>query len=172
MDSIDRITSALVYEYPVDRLIMLAKFRARTDAARVLGEFLGRYLLQLRAAGDLHPADVILPVPLHRIRLAKRGFNQAREIALAVSDGLDLPLHGDVCRRIRNTREQTGLTGRARYRNTVGAFRATTNLSGQRIAVIDDVLTTGSTTDAMAFALREAGASHVQVWSVARTVKT
>ncbi len=166
---IDRILSALIYEYPVDRLVTLAKFQVRTDAARVLGDLLNAYLQAQKLAGLLDVPDLIIPVPLHRQRLARRGFNQALEIALPVAAGLGLPLRPDICRRIRHTREQTALTGDARYQNMRDAFRATTGLSGRHIAIVDDVVTTGSTVAATACALQSAGASKIQVWSVART---
>ena len=167
--SISRILSALVYEYPVDRLVALAKFQARTDAARLLGDLLAVHLRAQQSAGLLDPPDLLIPVPLHRLRLARRGFNQALEIALPVAADLGLPLKTDICRRIQHTREQTTLSGAARHRNTRDAFRATRNLSGCHIAIIDDVVTTGSTVGAIARVLHAAGASKIQVWSVART---
>jgi len=166
----DRVISALIYEYPVDRLIMRAKFQARPDSARALGELLSLYLSEYGAAHSIDLPDLLLPVPLHRVRLARRGFNQALEIAAPVADVLGIPLATDACRRIRDTAEQTTLTGRARQGNMTDAFRATLDLSGRRIALIDDVITTGSTADAMATALRKAGAVEIQVWSVARTI--
>lgn len=169
LEAIDRMLSALIYEYPVDRLVTLAKFKARTDAARVLGDLLSAYLQEQSSAGLLDTPDLIIPVPLHRRRLARRGFNQALEIALPVAAGLGLPLRRNICHRIRHTCEQTALTGVARYRNTRDAFRAAPGLSGRHIAIIDDVVTTGSTVAAIASALQSAGASKIQVWSVART---
>ncbi len=165
---VDRILSALIYEYPVDRLVTLAKFHARLDAARVLGDFLEAHLQVQKSIGRLDAPDLIIPVPLHRLRLARRGFNQARDIAAPVAAGLGLPLQTDICRRHRATREQTTLTGRARRQNTRDAFFAT-DVSGCHIAIVDDVVTTGSTVAAMAITLRAAGAEKIQVWSVART---
>jgi len=168
MRELDRILSALIYEYPVDRLVTLAKFHARLDAARVLGDLLVAHLQVQKSIGRLDAPDLIIPVPLHRSRLARRGFNQAHDIAKPVAAGLGLPLQTDICRRNRATREQTALTGRARHRNTRDAFCAA-DVSGCHIAIVDDVVTTGSTVAAMATTLRAAGASKVQVWSVART---
>jgi len=170
MRAIDHIISALSYEYPVDRLITQAKFQARPDSANALGELLGEHLMENPVGRSIDLPELLLPVPLHRIRLARRGFNQALEIAGPVAAALGIPLATDACRRIRDTVEQSTLTGRARYRNMADAFRATRDLSGRRVAVVDDVITTGSTVDAMAAVLRSAGAAEIQVWSVARTM--
>jgi ComF family protein len=174
MDGADHVLSALRYEYPVDQMIAMAKFGRRVDAARSLGECLSLYLRSRMSAPGWrhsHGIDGIVPVPLHHSRLADRGFNQALEIASPVAEELGLPLLVSACRRIRNTREQTSLARAARTRNMRNAFRATNEVAGRRIAVIDDVLTTGSTADAVACALRAEGAARVVVWSVARTVR-
>ena len=168
---VDRAWSALVYEYPVDRLVTWAKFQARTECASVLGELLGTHLRRLRNLGALTTPGWIVPVPLHPHRLATRGFNQALEIAQPVSRCLHIPIRTSGCARVRNTVQQTALTGTARRRNLRGAFRVSADLSGQSVAIVDDVLTTGSTVEALAEGLRKAGATGVQVWSVARTVR-
>jgi ComF family protein len=165
---VDRCRSALIYEYPVDRLITRAKFQSRAECARALGEMLSVYLRAARIGGGLALPDALLPVPLHRDRQAQRGFNQAAEIARPVSRALHLPvLRG--CTRIVNTIEQTTLTGAARRANIRGAFRVTADLRGARIAIVDDVLTTGSTATELATRLRAAGAASVEVWAVARS---
>ncbi len=165
-----RIVSALIYAYPVDRLIASAKFRQRLDFAGALGEMLGAYLCGLRGEYALTRPDLIVPVPLHRRRMAARGFNQAEEIAAPVARRLGVPLRADVLRRARDTPEQTSLTGRARRRNITGAFTAPRSLNGLHVAIIDDVWTTGTTARAVARAAQAAGAGAVQVWTVARTV--
>jgi ComF family protein len=162
--------SALIYEYPVDRLIAGAKFQGRIDFARVLGEWLGLYLEARQTIEPFRLPDHIFPVPLHRKRFAARGFNQALEIARPVAELLNVPLNGAGCRRVRDTPEQTSLSGVARHRNTRDAFEASDDVFDKRIAVIDDVITTGSTVDAMAKALCAAGAKEVLVFTVARTM--
>jgi len=164
-----RMRSALVYEYPLERIIAGAKFHQRLNFAVALGELLGVYLNGPTGLSPAERPEVIVPVPLHRRRLAARGFNQAAEIAQPVSRRLGLPLCPDACVRVRHTIEQSSLTGRARRRNLVGAFKAGGELAGLRVAIVDDVLTTGSTVQAMAAAVLEAGAGDVQVWTVART---
>lgn len=169
--TLDRIISALVYEYPVDRLVAMAKFRGRVDSAKVLGELLANYLHARLDDGDLRLPDMILPVPLHPRRTAQRGFNQAMEIALPLAKALQVPLCLDGCRRIRDTAEQTQLDASSRLKNTRNAFLASAEMTAQHVVVVDDVITTGSTVQSLAMALREAGAREVQVWTAARTVR-
>ncbi len=164
-----RILSALDYVYPVDRIIGGAKFRQRLDFAATLGDLLGAFLGGPAGLRPTDLPDVIVPVPLHRRRLAARGFNQAAEIAGPVSQRLGLPLCIDACIRVRHTVEQMLLTGRDRRRNLNGAFVARRQLQGLRVAIVDDVLTTGTTVRAVAGAVHKAGAREVQVWTVARS---
>ncbi|HJP39689.1 MAG: ComF family protein [Gammaproteobacteria bacterium] len=165
-----RMLSALAYEYPLDRIIAGAKFRQRLDFSAVLGELLAMYLCSQGRWMSVDLPDAIVPVPLHRRRWAARGFNQAAEIAAPVARQLGLSLRLDACHRVRHTSEQTTLSGSARRRNLVGAFAASVDLAGLRIAVVDDVLTTGATALAVATALKAAGARDTQIWTVARTV--
>jgi ComF family protein len=171
-----RILTALAYEYPVDRLVALAKFKARQDCASALGDLLADYLRAAKARGELSMPNMLIPVPLHRRRLARRGYNQAEEIAIPVAKVLRVPVARRVCRRRVDTAEQTSLTGAARRRNVRGAFvvaesMARVSIGGSSLAIVDDVLTTGSTVGELAAALRAAGAAAVQVWAVARSVR-
>ena len=168
----DQVASALVYEYPVDRLIAAAKFHGRLEIACALGELLGIWLRRHHTEAHFDMPDVIIPVPLHRRRLASRGFNQALEIANPVGRMLGLTVERRACQRVRDTVAQTTLTGRTRRRNVRGAFRANAQVAGLCVAMVDDVLTTGSTLAALGAALRAAGARSVQAWSVARSVST
>jgi ComF family protein len=161
---------ALAYEFPVDRLVTAAKFHGRLDHARLLGALLLRALRAPLARGVVPRPDALVPVPLHRRRLAGRGYNQALEIARPLARGLGLPLRPAWASRARETREQTGLAAAERRRNLRGAFLATPACAGLRIAVVDDVVTTGSTARALAIALRAAGAAECQVWAVARAL--
>lgn len=153
--------AALHYAFPVDRLLLHLKFSNGLVAGRILGELLASALA--RAA-----ADLIVPVPLHRRRLRDRGFNQAHELSTPVGKALRIPVVPHGCKRTRATPPQTGLKGRARRRNVADAFVAAGFVAGKHVAVVDDVVTTGSTVAAVATALQKAGAASVQVWCVAR----
>ena len=163
-----RVLAAFSYEYPVDRLVTGAKFHRQLHFARALGELLALALVGSGAAAQ--PPDLLVPVPLHRQRLLERGYNQAEEIASPVAAALGLALSPRLCQRVRHTPEQTGLSAAQRRRNLRHAFAVRGACAGARVAVIDDVITTGSTAAALAQALRAAGAAEVQVWAVARTL--
>ena len=114
--------------------------------------------------------DVIVPVPLHPTKERERGFNQATLIATQLARALGLPLNENLVRRVTPTRTQTLLTKKQRADNVRRAFAAVpgAKLSGERIVLVDDVLTTGATTSACARILRKLGAGDVCVWTVAR----
>jgi ComF family protein len=142
-----------------------AKFRGRLNAVRLLGQLLAGSIL---ASGQALP-DVLVPVPLHRGRLAERGYNQALEIARVVGRALALPVDPDCCERRLATLPQAALDVGARRRNIRGAFGVRASLAWRHLAILDDVVTTGSTVEELARVLRRAGAERIQVWAVART---
>lgn len=121
--------------------------------------------------GPLPAVAAIVPMPLARRRLAERGFNQSLEVARPLAARLRLPLAARAARRVRETADQTGLDAEARRRNVRDAFAVTADVRGCAIAVVDDVMTTGATLDALAAALKRAGATSVVNWVVARTVR-
>jgi ComF family protein len=166
-----RIFSAFAYVYPMDRLVTGAKFRRRLQCARVLGELLAAALAGALQRGTVDYPELLIPVPLHPRRLGERGFNQALEIARPVAKRLRVSVRAELCARVRPTAEQTGLAAAERRRNVRRAFVASTAVAGARVAVVDDVITTGSTAAAVAQALREAGAAHIQVWTAARALR-
>lgn len=151
----------LAWRFPVDALVTRFKYRG----ALHFGALLGR-LLRDACAG--RRVDALLPVPLHPARLAERGFNQAAELARPVARGLCVPVLLGAARRTQATRPQASLPEHERRRNLAGAFCAGPEVGGRRIAMVDDVLTTGATARALAGALLEAGAAGVEVWVVAR----
>jgi ComF family protein len=162
--SFDYVSAALVYAAPADGLIHDLKYNNKLYLARTLGDLLADSIIQNHE--DL--PDVLLPVPLHRARLRKRGFNQSLEIARQVHRRLGVKIDAHLVNRVHNTDPQTTLAPKHRARNVKHAFMAMKPVEGKRIALIDDVMTTGHTVNAVARVLKIAGAKEVLVWVVAR----
>jgi ComF family protein len=116
-------------------------------------------------------ADIVVPLPLHPVRLRERGFNQALELARPVAARLGLPLDFQTCERIRHTPAQASLSWKNREKNIRHAFQCTRELSGQRILLVDDVMTTGASLNELARTLKQHGASEVTLLVVARTLR-
>ncbi len=135
---------------------------------RSLGRVLACAVIEL--CGPALPVpDVWLPVPLHRARLIERTFNQADPIAAALARFTGRPLAPGLAVRSVATGSQTRMSAAERRRNLNGAFRVRVPVAGRRIALVDDVVTTGATLGALARCLREAGAAHVDAVAIART---
>lgn len=148
------------------RVIHLLKYRRKKS----IGERLGRMLADV--VGDdprLIRADLIVPVPLHRSRERERGYNQSELIARSLGDALKKPVYEDILVRRRRTRSQATLSAVERRRNVSGAFlvERPEQVEGRRIALVDDVVTTGATADACSEALLDAGAEDIFVVVVA-----
>ena len=156
-----RVEALFSYAFPVDRMIQRLKYREHLALAPILGE-----LLAGQVRSDL--PDVWLPMPLHANRLKERGFNQAVEIARELSAQTGAPMQADWASRIRDTPPQAGLKREARKRNLRGAFTCRGEVSGLHVGIVDDVMTTGSTLDELADALRDAGARKVSCAVIAR----
>ena len=161
----DRCHAALGYDRLTARLIGQLKFHRRLSHARLLAQLL---LDRLRRQAPERPG-LILPVPLHPSRLRERGYNQALEIARPIARQFALPLRPGLCRRVRITPAQAGLDQRERRRNLREAFQVDGEVDGLHIALLDDVVTTGSTVNELSRTLKRAGARRVDVWAVART---
>ncbi|WP_395597978.1 phosphoribosyltransferase family protein [Pseudomonas sp. A1437] len=160
------------YDFPVDSLITRFKHNAKWPFGHLLADVLSQYL-QHRFDEDLPSPDALLPVPLAAKRLRQRGFNQAAMLARWLSRQLDLPCEENVVHRIQDTSAQQDLDAKARKRNLRNAFALTSdaNVKGRHLALVDDVLTTGATTQALARLLMNAGAARVDVYCLARTPK-
>jgi len=146
------------YEFPCDGLVQALKYRARL----ALAGFFARSL----ASRTMPEVDLIVPMPLHPRRLAERGFNQALEIARH----LGRPIEPRGVLRVKHTPPQTELPYEERAKNVCGAFLCKLDLTGARVAVLDDVMTTGATLNELARALKRAGAARVENLVIARTV--
>lgn len=160
----ERCRAALAYDPPADILVQRLKYGGELALAGFLADLL---LPEIDRAAL---PDAILPIPLHPRRLGERGFNQAVEIGRRLSRRLGIPLILADCRRIRDTPAQVGLDHAARLRNLRGAFACGEALRGRHVALLDDVMTSGASLDALAQAVRQAGATRVEAWVVARTL--
>lgn len=156
-----------LYHSPLDWLIQGFKFHHRLVAGRLLAELLLRHV---RTSRQEIP-DLILPVPLHWRRLHGRGYNQALELARPLARELDVPLAGRQVRRQRATAVQSLLDATARKKNLRGAFAIQHPFAFGHVVIVDDVITTGSTVNELAKALRTAGVQRVDVWALARAAK-
>ena len=160
---VDRTICALAYTSPVDHLVGQLKFHRDL---RVIPALAG---LLLRSTASRTGADWLAPVPIAAPRLRKRGFNQALELARVVSKGTGIRITRVAHRRRGADTPQSSLPDTAARRaNVAHAFFARARISG-RVAIVDDVVTTGATVNALARCLKRAGASRVEVWAVART---
>lgn len=167
-----RVEAPWRYAFPVDRLITRFKHQARWPLGRLLGEELAGHLQHAFAEGLPRP-ECLLPVPLAGRRLRRRGFNQAAMLARWLGRPLHLPVDETLLRRTRDTPAQQQLDAEARRRNLSQAFTLATpaRIEGRHLALVDDVLTTGATAEALARLLRRAGAARVDVYCLARTPK-
>lgn len=151
------------YAPPLDHLLLGLKFNRKLLHARLLGSLLAETIAN--AAEPL--PDCILPVPLHPGRLRERGYNQSLELARPVSWELGVPLAPTIVRRALATVAQSTLEKEARRRNMKGAFVVQGEIP-PHVAILDDVVTTGSTVNELARVLKRAGARRVVVWACAR----
>lgn len=152
------------YEGPIPFLITGAKFHGQLAAARLLGQCLAQRVSE----SGLALPEAIVPVPLHPRRQRARGYNQALEIARVAAGLLALPIEPRLAVRLIDTPPQTALEGRARRSNVRGAFAIQGRAAGRHLALVDDVMTTGSTLIELTQALGRAGARRVDVWVIAR----
>ena len=159
----DCISAPYLFEGAVREMVHDFKYRGVRAAAPTLG---GLLVWHLRSS---MPADVIVPVPLHRSSERERGYNQSDLMARVVAANSDLPFGRRALRRLRKTAPQISMDGyEQRRRNIEGAFECVQDLEGQRVLLIDDVVTTGSTLSACAEALKAAGARSVWGLALAR----
>lgn len=150
------------YQAPISARIRSLKFAGDLPAARELAA----WMWMLRPERAMPQA--LIPVPLHRRRLVERGFNQSLELARHLGALASVPVVSDGCVRVAHTAAQSGLDARLRRRNVRGVFRARLTEDLRHVAIVDDVVTTGSTVRELARALSRQGVQDVEVWAVAR----
>ena len=167
-----RVEAPWYYGFPVDALVTRFKHNSQWPLGRLLAQLLGRWLSHRFDEGLPRPA-VLLPVPLSRRRLRQRGYNQAGMLANWLAQQLGIRCSEQVLTRTLDTPAQQGLKAQARKRNLRQAFAVHHRpmIAGRHVALVDDVLTTGATAQALASLLLKAGARRVDVYCLARTAK-
>ncbi len=167
--SFNRTFCAFAYVSPVNLLIREFKNGHNLVFGKVMAQVLAKkYSATLT---NRPPPHLLLPVPLHKKRLKLRGFNQAAEIAQVISDTCHIKTNTRICTRDRDTDDQKSLPANRRKHNVDHVFTLNSSLDGYRVAIVDDVITTGSTVTALADLLKQKGASSIEVIALARTPK-
>ena len=161
-----RVCCEYPWRFPLDRLISRYKYRSWLAAERPL---LALWQQALAATGMSPRPDALVPVPLHWRRQWWRGFNQSERLARQLARLTGIP-HLPALARRRATPRQQGLKQSTRRRNLRNAFAVQCDVDGLRLALVDDVITTGSTAREASRALLDAGAARVEVWALARTL--
>ncbi len=151
------------YNPPIDGFIMDLKFHHKLLYAHILGKLL------LKKINNCDKPEYIIPVPLHPKRLRQRGFNQALEIAKPIANALQIPIETQSIKRIENTDSQSQIDASKRQKNLKNAFEVVEPIQARHVAIVDDVVTTGSTVNALATKLVEQGVKQIDVWCSART---
>ncbi len=171
MPAYRRARAAVVYDDASRPVILSFKHGDRMDNVQTLAK------LMVQAGHDLiEDTDMLVPVPLHRRRLFSRRYNQSALLALSIAKSSGKPVLPDGLQRHRETKSQGRLGRRQRLRNVAGSVRVPDNrrqlLSGKRVLLIDDVMTTGATVGVCTRALRRAGVQSVDVLTIARVVRS
>jgi len=158
----------MIAPYRYQGLVRDYLLQLKFDEALYLANSLCRYSIDVFNQAAPKP-EVLLPVPLHRERLFERGFNQADEIAKCWAAALDIKIDRNALRRTRHTLSQSGLSAAQRERNLHSAFSYSSKKRYRHVAIVDDIVTTGSTVQEISKLLHRAGIEHVEVWALART---
>ncbi len=163
--SFDHCFSPFEYSAPISDEICRLKYAEQPQLATRLAELFVDELL----AHDIEQPEALLAVPMHSKRLRERGYNQSLELAKQIAKRLEIPLINDLVRKKTHTRKQTTKTLIQRQSNLKNSFAILKNKHYQHLAIVDDVITTGTTVGEISKILKKNGVDYIQVWSIART---
>lgn len=166
----DRMVVVGRYDEPLSYLIHRFKFQKQFWLDRTLARLLLLAVYEARRTHGLSFPEALIPVPLYHFRQWQRGYNQADLLAQALSRWLEIPCLSHIVKRVKHTHTQRGLSAATRRQNLKNAFALdlTKPFPYQRVALVDDVITTGSTLNEIAKQLRKLGVREIQVWGLAR----
>ncbi|TYC58268.1 ComF family protein [Marinobacter sp. BW6] len=156
------------YQYPLDGMISRYKYNGQRKFGRPLMADFAGFLEKALHDGRILKPEALVPAPMDSRRRRQRGFNQAQDIAETLGGHLNIPVSTGLVERVRRVRAQRELNREARLANLRGVFEVT-SVVPERLAIVDDVVTTGATVRVLASVLRQAGAREIQVWALART---
>jgi len=160
---IDHSIVPFLYQNPISFMVKQLKFHNQLAYAPLIAHLISQALQQ-----EENLPQLIIPVPLHSKRLQQRGFNQSQQIAEHIAKQLNLNCRYDLVTRHKNTTSQTELNTALRQQNIKGAFRVIKPIGAKRVAIVDDVMTSGATANELAITLKQAGIEEVQLWAFAR----
>ncbi len=161
----DQTVSAFHYEYPINHFISQLKYSAQLQYLDLLADYLLAAITKSYQHQDL--PERLVPVPLHKSKIAQRGFNQSRLLAQRLTKPLSTPVIKNGIYRIKKTLAQSGLDSSQRKNNIKGAFKINTHIP-KHVAIIDDVVTTAMTVTELTQQLKLAGAQKIDIWCLAR----
>jgi len=153
------------YEEPIPRWISSLKYSSSFIAGKILQHFLDNWLTE--NSTYLETVDILVPIPIHPLRLRRRGFNQTRYL---LNNQHQFPLKKTILRRIRQTPHQVGLSRKQREKNLRNAFKVTDSLKGKTVLIFDDVCTTGQTLGEATQVIKQAGAHRIDALVLGRAL--
>jgi len=159
----DKVITPYRYQGTARFLIQSLKFQKKHCCARIMGTLMAQHISRQETK-----TDALIAVPLHPTRLKERGFNQSEEMAQYLHKQLNIPVMHSTLKRTINTVSQASLQAPERRKNLKNAFHYQQKEGVHSVAIIDDVVTTGSTANEIARTLKQAGVKHVEVWAFAR----
>lgn len=162
----DKTQAVFEYKNEVEWLIQQLKFKGKLIPGHILSQLIADRLAEQLKSSCI---ELMIPVPLHVKRIRARGFNQSVELFAHLAQRLALPMDVRSCQRKTFTEQQSGLNRQQRDKNIKNAFYFQRRIDAKNIAIVDDVMTTGSTVNELARVLKAQGADHVEVWVCART---
>lgn len=162
--SFHRTFSLFNYQPPISQWITQLKFQENLIIAKLFAQYWINYFKNQRS----ELPELILPVPLHYRRLKERGFNQAVEIAKPIGKHFQIPVAKNMCVKIKNTEAQSNLSAEKRRKNLKNAFALSYSIDAKRVAILDDVMTTGNTVSEISALLQKTGVEHIDIWCCAR----